>query len=57
MWGLDVVEPAAGVVGRAMDAGMLILSAGEYTLRLLPPLVISRDELKEGLECLEEVLR
>ncbi len=57
MWGLDVVEPAAGVVARAMDAGMLILSAGEYTLRLLPPLVISREDLREGLECLEEVLR
>jgi predicted acetylornithine/succinylornithine family transaminase len=57
MWGMDVVEPASGVVSRAMDAGLLILSAGEYTLRLLPPLVMSRDELKEGLESLEEVLR
>ena len=57
MWGMDVVEPAAGVVSRAMDAGLLILSAGEYTLRLLPPLVMTRDELREGLECLEEVLR
>ena len=57
MWGMDIVEPAAGVVQRAMDAGLLILSAGEYTLRLLPPLVMTRDELKEGLECLEEVLR
>jgi predicted acetylornithine/succinylornithine family transaminase len=57
MWGMDVVELAAGVVARAMDAGLLILSAGEYTLRVLPPLVITRDELKGGLECLEEVLR
>jgi acetylornithine/N-succinyldiaminopimelate aminotransferase len=57
MWGVDVVEPAAGVVSRAMDAGLLILSAGEYTLRLLPPLVMTREELAEGLECLEEVLR
>lgn len=57
MWGMDIVEPAGGVVQRAMDAGLLILSAGEYTLRLLPPLVMTRDELKEGLECLEEVLR
>jgi acetylornithine/N-succinyldiaminopimelate aminotransferase len=57
MWGLDVVEPAAGVVGRAMDAGLLILSAGEYTLRLLPPLVMSRDDMRDGLESLEEVLR
>jgi acetylornithine/N-succinyldiaminopimelate aminotransferase len=57
MWGMDVVEPAAGVVSRAMDAGLLILSAGEYTLRLLPPLVMSRDKLRKGLDCLEEVLR
>ena len=57
MWGLDAVEPAAGVVARAMDAGLLILSAGEYTIRLLPPLVMTREELAEGLECLEEVLR
>jgi len=57
MWGIDVVEPAAGVVARAMDAGLLILSAGEYTLRLLPPLVMSRDEMRDGLESLEEVLR
>ena len=57
MWGLDVVEPAAGVVARAMDAGLLILSAGEYTLRLLPPLVMSRDDMRDGLESLEEVLR
>jgi acetylornithine/N-succinyldiaminopimelate aminotransferase len=57
MWGLDVVEPAAGVVGRAMDAGLLILSAGEYTLRLLPPLVMSCDDMRDGLESLEEVLR
>jgi len=57
MWGMDVVEPAAGVVARAMEAGLLILSAGEYTLRLLPPLVMSRDDLGKGLECLEKVLR
>ncbi len=57
MWGMDVVEPAAGVVARAMDAGLLILSAGEYTLRLLPPLAMTRAELREGLESLEEVLR
>ncbi len=57
MWGLDVVEPAAGVVARALDAGLLILSAGEYTVRLLPPLVMTRAELAEGLRVLEGVLQ
>jgi predicted acetylornithine/succinylornithine family transaminase len=57
MWGVDVVEPASGVVSRAMDAGLLILSAGDYTLRILPPLVASRDELSNGLQILGDVLR
>ena len=56
MWGIDVVEPAAGAVARALEAGLLILSAGDYTLRLLPPLVASRDELRAGLSILEGVL-
>lgn len=57
MWGLDVIEPASGVVSRAMDAGLLILSAGDYTLRLLPPLVMTREELKDGIERLGGVLQ
>ena len=56
MWGLDIVEPAAQVVSRALDAGLLILSAGDYTLRLLPPLVADRDELEAGLTILEGVV-
>src|SRR5574338_527635 len=56
MWGIDVGEPAAEVVARARDAGLLILTAGDYTVRLLPPLVISRDDLERGLAILERVL-
>jgi 4-aminobutyrate aminotransferase-like enzyme len=57
MWGLDVVEVASNVVSRALEAGVLILSAGEYTLRLLPPLVTTREELGRGVEILEKVLQ
>ncbi len=56
MWGIDVVEPAASTVARALDAGLLILSAGDYTLRLLPPLIASREELEAGLAILEGVV-
>ena len=56
MWGIDVVEPAANTVARALDAGLLILSAGDYTLRLLPPLIASREELETGLAILEGVV-
>ena len=56
MWGVDVVEPAAQVVERARDAGVLILSAGDHTLRLLPPLVMTQADLGEALSRLEGVL-
>jgi predicted acetylornithine/succinylornithine family transaminase len=56
IWGLDVAEPAGEVVARALKAGLLLCSAGEYTVRLLPPLVATRDDLVRGLALLEGVL-
>jgi predicted acetylornithine/succinylornithine family transaminase len=56
MWGLDVGEPAGEVVSRARDAGLLVLTAGDHTVRILPPLVTSREDLERGLTILEQVL-
>jgi acetylornithine/succinyldiaminopimelate/putrescine aminotransferase len=56
MWGVDIHEPAGPVVERARQAGLLLVTAGVYTLRFLPPLVISRDDLARGLDILEGVL-
>ena len=56
MWGVDVPESAAGVVARARDAGLIVLTAGEHTLRLLPPLVLTRDEAARGIALIESVL-
>ncbi|MGH7665669.1 MAG: aspartate aminotransferase family protein [Gemmatimonadaceae bacterium] len=56
MWGLDVVDPAADVVGRALDLGLLLCSAGPHTVRLLPPLIAGLDDLAAGLALLEEAL-
>ena len=56
MWGLDVMGTAAHVVNEAFEAGLLACTAGEYTVRLLPPLVATRDDLADGLRILEEVL-
>ncbi|HEY6828534.1 MAG TPA: acetylornithine transaminase [Gemmatimonadaceae bacterium] len=54
MWGVDVAGLASQVVHRAFDAGLLVCSAGDYTVRLLPPLVASREELSAGLAILED---
>ncbi len=56
MWGIDVMGTAAHVVSEALTAGLLACSAGEYTVRLLPPLIATRDELALGLQILEAVL-
>jgi acetylornithine/N-succinyldiaminopimelate aminotransferase len=36
--------------------GLLMLSAGNNTLRLLPPYIISDDEMEQGLSILKEIL-
>ena len=56
IWGMDVAESAANIVKRGWDAGFLILTAGEHTLRFLPPLIAQRAELEKGLGLLKSIL-
>ena len=56
MWGIDVMQPAAEVIARARAAGLLLCSAGDYTIRLLPPLIATRDDLVRGLSLLDSSL-
>ena len=56
IWGIDVMGTAAHVVSEAQAAGLLLCGAGEYTVRILPPLIATRDELALGLATLEGVL-
>jgi len=56
MWGIDIVDPAKDVIARAMELGLLVCSAGEHTLRLLPPLVATRADLERGLGLLTQAI-
>ncbi|MDH5234640.1 MAG: acetylornithine transaminase [Gemmatimonadota bacterium] len=56
MWGVDVTDLAKDVVARAMEQGLLLVSAGDHTLRLLPPLVMTRADLKVGIEKIEAAI-
>ncbi|MCI0436404.1 MAG: acetylornithine/succinylornithine family transaminase [Gemmatimonadetes bacterium] len=56
MWGIELAESAAPVLERARDAGVLVLTAGEKVIRLLPPLVIGEQDLAEGLAVLGEAI-
>jgi acetylornithine/N-succinyldiaminopimelate aminotransferase len=47
---------AAEIVGRALDAGLLVCSAGPSVVRLLPPLNVSEADLARGMDLLEEAI-
>ena len=57
MWGVDVTEPAGAVIDRARAEGLLIISAGDHTLRILPPLVATRADLERAVAMLDRALR
>jgi 4-aminobutyrate aminotransferase len=44
------------VVGMAFERGLLVLGAGDSTLRLSPPLIITRDQCDFAVDTLEECL-
>lgn len=51
----DGISPAA-IEKQCLEKGLLFSTAGEHTLRLVPPLNISRKEIDDGLEILRSVL-
>ncbi len=56
MLGIQVTGDVKGYINKAQENGLLILGAGKDALRLLPPLVISYDEIDKGGEVLEKIL-
>lgn len=47
MWGLDVQVPVAAVIQSALKNGLFMIAAGVNTIRLLPPLICTIDEVSE----------
>jgi 4-aminobutyrate aminotransferase len=47
-------EEAKKIMNYCFKHGLLVITAGRNTLRLIPPLMISEAELDEGLDILEE---
>ena len=57
MIGIAVPESERGrLVGEMIEKGVLVLTAGADTIRLLPPLVITKEEIDEALGVMKEVL-
>jgi acetylornithine/LysW-gamma-L-lysine aminotransferase len=56
MIGVELKEKAGPYVQQLMEKGVIVLLAGPTVIRLLPPLVISREEIDRVVAALKEVL-
>lgn len=56
MIGIAVNVPPKDILHAAFDRGLLVLTAGEDVVRLLPPLTITYEEIDRGIEILSEIL-
>lgn len=52
----STTTPALHATKLLMAAGLLVIPAGEHTIRLLPPLNVTESELKEAFRVLQEEL-
>jgi acetylornithine aminotransferase/acetylornithine/N-succinyldiaminopimelate aminotransferase len=57
MIGVELSREGAPFVAEALNRGLIINCTHEYTLRLLPPFIITRAQVREFLKLLETVFR
>ena len=54
--GLQLDRDPSGLVKAARERGLLVITAGTNTVRLVPPLVIEREVAEQGLDVLEQAM-
>lgn len=54
--GLELTEPAAPYIKKAMEKGVILMGAGANVIRFVPPLVIEKEHIDELISILEIIL-
>ncbi len=57
MVGMDLAIDPAEFVERCRDYNLLVITAGTKTIRIVPPLTITFEELKSGVDIMTRVLK
>ena len=57
MVGMEVDGDVSGIMAKARESGLLILSAGENVVRLMPPLTVQPDEIDLAADILDQALK
>ncbi|KAI1470998.1 putative acetylornithine aminotransferase precursor [Daldinia caldariorum] len=55
--GVQLTRDPLPIVKAARERGLLIITCGTNTLRFLPPLTVSQEEIESGLDILEEAIQ
>ncbi|WP_303863259.1 acetylornithine transaminase [Alkalibaculum bacchi] len=54
--GIEVTAPVGVIVNKAMEKGLLLVSSGANVIRFVPPLIITIEQIDEGIAILKSVL-
>ena len=57
MQGLVFTQPVGSIIQKALDAGLVLINAGEKIIRFIPPLVITKEHVDEMIDILESCLQ
>ena len=53
MQGLEFTVPVGAVITKAIENGLILVSAGANIIRFVPPLIIEKNHIDEMVEKLE----
>lgn len=56
MLGMELEFPVSDIINKAIDEGLLLLNSGQNIIRFVPPLIITKDEIDEGITILDKIL-
>lgn len=57
MLGIDMRFEVMNIILKSLEKGVIVLEAGKTVLRLLPPLVISKNEVEEVLSAVGDSIK
>ena len=56
MQGMELTIPAGDVVAKALQAGVVLISAGTNIIRFVPPLIVEKEHIDKMINVLDDVL-
>jgi acetylornithine/N-succinyldiaminopimelate aminotransferase len=56
IWGLELAVEVAPVANAAYERGLIVTSAGDRVLRLVPPLIVTEEQIDEAVAIIDELL-